>query len=297
MDLYDAYGGDASYYGPLVRRFFPQFTGQVLDVTDGMSDAHAVVATAWQTAYPVYNDPCRGKRFYLVQDFEPWFYPVGGLSVLAENTYRMGFHAITAGPFLAAKLVAEYGMTADAFDFGCDTEHYRLIEVDAARDGIVFYARPRTPRRAFELGVMALQLFAARHPEITIHMYGNRIGQLPFPFIDHGVLRPHELNFIYNRCIAGLSLSMTNVSLVPHEMLSAGCIPVVNDADHNRIVLDNPFVRYAPPTPHGLVTALDEVLANNTVEQRISASRSVSSASWGAACAVVEQAMRRALLS
>jgi hypothetical protein len=294
--LYDVHGGGACYYASLVRQFCPRFGGEVNDVADGMSDAHAVVATSWQTAYPVYNDCCRGKRFYLVQDFEPWFYPAGGRGVLAENTYRMGFHAITAGRFLAAKLNAEYGMAADAFDFGCDIEKYYLLKSGGIRDGIVFYARPEAPRRAFELGLMALQLFAERHPDISIHFYGNRIGKLSFPFIDHGLLPPDELNRIYNRCFAGLSLSMTNVSLVPHEMLAAGCIPVVNEAEHNRTVLDNPFVRYAPPTPHALAGALGDVVATkNFAALATSASASVSSASWEAAGIRVEQCMRRAL--
>ena len=51
-------------------------------------------------AYPVFNSRCSGKRFYFVQDFEPYFYPVGSMSLLAENTYRMGFHAITIGALL-----------------------------------------------------------------------------------------------------------------------------------------------------------------------------------------------------
>ena len=214
--------------------------------------------------------------------------------MLADNTYRMNFHAITAGRFLAEKLSREYGMAADAFDFGCDTERYHLLGEESARDGIVFYARPEAPRRAFELGIMALQLFAERRRDVTIHFYGNRIGKLPFRFIDHGLLPPEDLNRIYNRCFAGLSLSMTNVSLVPHEMLSAGCIPVVNDAEQNRVVLDNPFVRYVPPTPHALAAALDEVVATKDFAAlAASASASVSSASWEAAGAVVQQCIRR----
>ena len=296
--LYDVYGGDAAYYGARVRKLFSGFKGEIRDVADGMADAHAVVATAWPTAYPVYNDRCHGKRFYLVQDFEPWFYPVGGLSVLVENTYRMGFHAITAGRFLAEKLSTEYDMATDYFEFGCDTECYHLLDGSNVRDGIVFYAKPQVPRRAFELGLMTLQLFAERHPNLNIHFYGSRgIGKLTFPFIEHGVVSPSELNRIYNRCLAGLSLSMTNVSLVPHEMLSAGCIPVVNEAEHNRIVLDNQFVRYAPPTPHALADALGDVVATqNFGTLATSASASVSSASWEEAGRTVEQSIRRALI-
>ena len=298
--LYDVHGGDAIYYDSRIREYFPWFTGEVNDIGDGMADAHAVVATSWPTAYPVYNDPCRGTRFYLVQDFEPWFYPVGGRSVLAENTYRMGFHGITAGRYLAAKLRAEYGMRADGFPFGCDTEQYRLLKSSGVRDGIVFYAKPHAPRRAFELGLMALHLFAEHHPDLKIHFYGDRIGRLPFlsfPFIDHGVIEPQKLNCIYNGCFAGLSLSMTNVSLVPHEMLAAGCIPVVNEAEQNRVVLENPFVRYALPTPQALAGALAEVVATkNFATLANSASASVSSASWEAAGRAVEQCILEALV-
>ena len=293
--LYDIYGGDAVYYSSRVRKVFPGFKGDIHDVGQGMADAHAVVATAWSTAYPVYNDHCRGMRFYLVQDFEPWFHPLGARNVLADQTYRMGFHAITAGRFLAMKLSREYGMAADAFDFGCDRA-YHLLAGAGTRDGIVFYAKPDVPRRAFELGLLALELFAKRHPDISIHFYGAQVGQLPFPFTDHGLLTPKELNSIYNRCFAGLSLSMTNVSLVPHEMLSAGCIPVVNDADHNRIVLDNSFVRYAPATPHALADALSNVVTTaDFATLAASASASVSSASWEDAGRTVERSIRRAL--
>lgn len=293
--IYDVHGGDPSYFSSHVKEICPSFKGPVADVMKGMASAHAVVATSWQTAYPVFNDQCAGKRFYLVQDFEPWFYPAGGQSVLAENTYRMGFHAITAGRFLASKLKSEYGMAADAFEFGCDTEKYHLLNRDV-RDGIVFYAKPDAPRRAFEVGVAALQLFKQRHPDLAIHLYGSAIGNLPFRFVDHGVLRPDQLNQIYNRCFAGLSLSMTNASLVPHEMLSAGCIPVVNDAKHNHIVLDNPFVHYAAPTPHALADALHAVVSNEDFDAfAASASASVSSMSWDAAGVMVEECLVRNL--
>jgi hypothetical protein len=295
--IYDVHGSSSSYLRSHVKGLFPQLIGPVADVTEGMADAHAIIATAWQTAYPVYNDPCQGKRFYLVQDFEPWFYPAGTETVLAENTYRMGFHALTAGKFLASKLAADYGMAADAFEFGCDTDKYHLLK-GSTRDGVVFYAKPTVPRRAFELGIMALKLFAERYPHLTIHLYGSRVGHLPFPYVDHGVLQPSELNRIYNRCFAGLSLSMTNVSLVPHEMLSAGCIPVVNDAQHNRIVLNNPFVRYALPTPHSLAESLSEVVnTSNFALLASSASASVSSMPWESAGLAVDKSIRRALCS
>jgi glycosyltransferase involved in cell wall biosynthesis len=292
--LYDTYGNRAEDLAGSVRAAFPGFRGPVLDVTDGMADAHAVFATAWMTAYPVRNDPCAGKRFYLVQDYEPWFYPVGGTSVLAGNTYDMGFHGFTAGRFLTEKLREDHDMPADWFDFGCDTERYHLTG-GTRRDGVVFYARRRAPRRAFELGLMALRLFSEAHPDLTVHVYGERVGDLGPRFVDHGLLSPDELNAVYNRCHAGLSLSTTNVSLVPHEMLAAGCVPVVNDAEHNRIVLDDEHVRYARATPHDLARALAAVVADSSPAGAAAAAASVRTRSWAAAGHELEKVLRREL--
>ncbi|MFN0030065.1 MAG: glycosyltransferase family 1 protein [Acidimicrobiales bacterium] len=293
--FYDVYGSDADYYREIVQTSYADVA--VANVFDGMDDAHAVFATCWESAYPVFNARSAGKRFYLVQDFEPWFYPSGASWALAENTYRMGFHAITAGAWLSGLLSKQYGMAADHFDFGCDASVYDLQ--DERRDGIVFYARPRAPRRAFELGVLALELFAQDHPDVEIHTYGDhvgRIGSSQLTVTDHGLVTPGRLNAIYNRSFAGLSLSMSNVSLVPHEMLASGCIPVVNDAAHNRIVLDNEHVRYAPPDPHSLARALGDLVTDPNHRQLAErAAASVTGASWDDAGAAVESALHRAL--
>jgi hypothetical protein len=292
--FYDIYGADHGYYADIARRSFG-FDGEIANVDDGMPDASAVVATSWPTVYAAGAAPCACKRFYLVQDYEPYFYPVGSNSTLAENTYRMGFHGITAGSWLAQKLANDFGMAADHFDFGSDTDRYRL-DPAATRDGIVFYARPATARRGTEIGLMALELFAQDHPGLTIHLYGQRVARLDFKAVQHGTVRPEVLNTIYNSCYAGLSLSLTNVSLVPHEMLGAGCIPVVNDAPQNRLVLANDHIHYAPPSPHALAAALATVVATpDFVEVAKAASHSVSGKSWEQAGAQLETVLLREL--
>jgi glycosyltransferase involved in cell wall biosynthesis len=262
-----------------------------------MEDAHAVIATAWPTAYPVFNSRCNGKRFYFIQDFEPYFYPVGALSVLAESTYRMGFHAITIGRCFADKLRTEFGMPVESFDYGCDTSLYCRLP-GAKRSGVVFYARPEAPRRGVELGLLALKEFALRCPGVDIHFYGTKMGRLPFRYVDHGRVTPAELNQIYNRCFAGLSLSLTNVSLVAYEMLAAGCIPVVNDSWNIRTDIKSSFVRYAPPYPSAIASEL-EALATTLDFESLSraAATSVRSVRWEDAGANVDAILRRALNS
>ncbi len=291
--FYNVYGADHAYYESIVRSYYG-FHGPVGRIEDGMEDSHGVVATGWGTAYPAFNSPCSGKRFYLVQDYEPSFYPVGAVSQLAETTYRMGFHGITAGKWLAKKMREEFSMPADSFEFGCDTSVYHF-DPAAKRSGVVFYARPEAARRGFELGVMAMEIFAHKHPETGLHFYGDSMGHLPFRFINHGRVTPDELNAIYNRCYAGLSLSLTNVSLVPHEMLAAGCIPVVNDAEHNRLVLDNPYVTYAAAHPHALSAALEDIVFGKKFDTLSrNAASSVHGITWDDAGATVDRAIRSA---
>jgi glycosyltransferase involved in cell wall biosynthesis len=187
-------------------------------------------------------------------------------------------------------------MPADHFDFGCDLDRYWRDGAVEARSGICYYCRPKTPRRAYELAMVALDLFAARHPEVDIHLFGSPAGRLGFRATDHGVLTPEQLNALYNRCIAGLALSATNVSLVPHEMLAAGCIPLVNDGEQNRMVLDNPHVAYAPPTPFDLAEALSALVERPLTERYAAAeaaATSVQAASWGTAGQQVDRIVRR----
>lgn len=292
--FYDAYGGDFQYYKAIAASYYG-LTCDIEDFSLGLKDAHGVIATGWPTAYAAFNAPCAGKRFYFIQDYEPYFYPVGTNSALAETTYRMGFHGITAGRWLSQKLAQDFGMETDWFPFGCDTARYRL-NADSERSGIAFYARAGTPRRAVEIGLLALDLFAKRQPDIELHLFGQKQGPLPFRFSNHGVVSPERLSVIYNRCFAGLSLSLTNVSLVPHEMLSCGCIPIVNEADHNRLVLDNRHVRYASLLPHALADAMvDLVTMPDFQGASRRAAESVKAMSWETAGAAVDAALRNAL--
>jgi hypothetical protein len=210
----------------------------------------------------------------------------------------MGFHGITAGRWLAEKLYTEFGMKTDCFDFGCDLSSYQRLR-SGPRSGVAFYAQPWKARRGFELGLMAIELLASRHPSIEIHVFGESIGKLRTlskTVFDHGRVKPAELNEIYNQCYAGLCLSLTNVSLVPHEMLACGCIPVVNDAYHNRLVLNNEYVRYAPLNPHALAAELEAVVAMRDFELvSLSAAMSVRSASWDDAGAKIDSVFRRVL--
>ncbi|MDX6654764.1 MAG: hypothetical protein QOH18_1474 [Solirubrobacterales bacterium] len=298
LAVYDGRGIQTSAEAAaIIRRHFSPLDAEILDGMSSIGSGDALVASAWQTAYPVLNAETKARKFYFVQDYEPYFYSMGSEAVLAEDTYRFGLYGITAGPWLAEKLAAEFGMRTSFFNFGSDSSRYTFRNT-GRRDKVVFYARPKTPRRGFELGLLALTTFAERHPELEIHLVGEDLSgySLPDRFVARGILTPAELDLLYNESVAALVISLTNMSLLPLELLSAGCIPVVNRASSNTTVSDNPHIAYSDPAPAALAATLDEVVSRSDREDyaRVAAA-SVACLNWEDAGVRVEAVLRQGL--
>jgi O-antigen biosynthesis protein len=279
-----------------IKDSYPKIKAPMEWLQGDMTNADAVFATGWETAYPVFNDPGGAHKFYFVQDFEPYFYPLGSEYILAENTYKFGFHGITAGGWLSQKL-SEYGMKSDHYDFGADTELYKFSN-SAPRKEIFFYARPVTPRRGFELGIMALQIFHEKMPDYIINLAGWDVSdyEIPFPYQNLKTMALSELSEVYNRCAAALVISLTNMSLLPLELLAAGTIPVVTEGSNNRLVSDNPYIKFAPASPDSLAEALVQTLKQKDLPAIAKkASQSVGGLDWEDAGKRLEAVLRRKL--
>lgn len=247
-----------------------------------MKPSDAIIATGWETAYPAYNQKSSSKRFYFVQDFEPYFYNIGSEHALAENTYKFGFYGITAGRWLTTKLKEEFDMQCDYYDFGVDSQSYNQTNF-TKRNKIFFYARPVTSRRGFELGILALQKFHDANPSIEIVMAGWDVSRykIDFPFTSMDVCDVQDLSEIYNQCAAALILSFSNLSLLPLELLSCGVVPVINKGPNNEMVADNLYMKYCEPTPTSLADALSEAVTRpDQVENAKKASQSVANHTW-----------------
>jgi hypothetical protein len=126
-----------------------------------------VMATWWPTAY-VAEQAIRATGapdfLYLIQDFEPAFYPWSTNFALALQTYSMPIRGIFNSTLLRDHFVAgAVGIFAGAtdgvsmaFQPAIDRELFRPRE-RAGPHRLLFYARPSKPRNAFELGVAALR--------------------------------------------------------------------------------------------------------------------------------------------
>ncbi len=193
-----------------------------------MSFAHATIATSWQTAYTLRDFDNTISKFYFVQDFEPYFFPVGSQYSFAENTYKFGFRGLTAGDWLKNKLHDEYGMQTESFSFSYDHELYKAGEKRDQVPRVFFYARPVTERRNFELGLLALNEIAKRRPDVEVIFAGWDVQDyvIPFRHKNLGSVRQDKLADLYAQCDMCLVLSGTNLSLLPLEVMASNSVAV-----------------------------------------------------------------------
>ena len=284
--LYDRHGGDPARQAAVIRANWPKLRAEILPVGSSFSGVDAVVASGWQTAHVLAKrtEGSSVRRLYFVQDFEPYFYPRGSLWALAEDSYRFGFRTISLGRMVYEHLRLTIGIDTDLVGFGCDTEVYYLTSPSALdvqdRSGVVFYEKPGNDRRGYTLARLALEEFHRAHPEQPIHLYGDEGPAWSIPVVRHGKLTPPQLNELYNRSIAGIAMSFTNISLVAEEMLAAGAIPVVNDTQSARADLSHPDVAWAPPTPGGIADALSRTVSAADVEVRAARAASLVRRGW-----------------
>jgi hypothetical protein len=242
----------------------------------------AIFASDWGTAYASFRYAKPAKRFYFTQDFEPWFFSRGSDYVLAENTYRFGFHGISAGQWLARKLTQEFNMSGGSYDYGVDSEKYNFRNFEK-RNEVVFYARPPTPRRATEFGLIALSELNRLRPDIVINLVGWDMSDfdVPFPFVNNTALDISQLNSLYNRCSVALVFSLTNLSLLPMEVMAAGAVPMINDGDNTRDVFDSPHIEYVPLSPRAIAERIISVVDNpDAIEYAQTIAESVAATHW-----------------
>lgn len=256
-----------------VRRFFDDWYRAIAgDVEicsahfDEIVPAEAAFATSWQTAYLVRGIRNARKKFYFVQDYEPWFFAHGSEYAFAENTYKFGFVGITASPWLKLRM-ERYGMRAHAFGFSYNQEvYYPRPRRDAARKQVLVYTRPYTARRAFELAMLACWQVKEQLPDVHLVFVGsNELAEkytLPFPYEDMGIATPEELADAYSQSDICVALSCSNVSLLPLEIMGCRSVVLTNDEDQVRWLQNGGNSLLTPMDPAAIAKAITDAYAH-----------------------------------
>lgn len=301
--VYDARGLHNSEWAGTIRgnlrEYFRPISGPVYKGFDDWYGADVALATGWDTVYAVQRLPHCRARAYLVQDHEPEFFATSAEATFAEATYGAGLYCIAASPWLRDLVHERYGAAGTAFELAVDHSIYRPRPVERRRDTVIFYARSVTARRAVPLGLLALEELRRRRPELRIVLFGeDRPLATPFPYDDLGIAAPEELAWAYSEATVGLSLSLTNYSLIPQEMLACG-LPTVELAGRSLETVygtDGP-IELAQGDPVALADAVERLLDDRELWERRSRDGLVFVAqqTWDRAADEVEHGLREAL--
>lgn len=255
-----------------IRQHYFPIKGRVSIGVSSMEPAWGTIATAWKTAYLVREFQATQNKYYFVQDYEPAFYQMSSEYVLAEETYRFGFYGITAGSWLKDVLKERYGMEASAFSFSVDHDIYKAgIKTTNDEKRVLFYVRPATRRRGYELGILALAEVVKRRPDVEIVLIGADIDvkSIPFACRSVGVTTAQELAYWFNNSDVALVLSLTNLSLLPLEIMACGCVVVSNNGSNVEWLLNKDNSVLTEPTVEALCEGIIDVLQNDRMRKEL----------------------------
>ena len=279
-----------------------------------VSPADRFIATTWWTAHIAHSAARavgRSGFLYLIQEYEPFTFPMGTYAALASESYKRPHHAL-----FSSELLRDYfrrrriGVFADGEDAGDrrSASFQNAITPVAPPSAselagrstrrLLFYARPEphAARNMFELGVLALTQ-AARDgvfgPEWELHGVGTVGGERRIelgrgmvlallPRTDQRsyaeVLRDHDV---------GLALMYTpHPSLVPIEMASAGLVTVTNTFENKTaqaLAAISSNLVGAQPGLDGITAALGDAAARvDDFERRAAGANVQWSSDWDA---------------
>lgn len=288
----------AAAHTDICKNFFP-LDAEVFIGLNNLPRCEFAIATGWDTAYAVRRFQGANCNIYFVQDYEPDFFPIGTDWQLAKNTYDFNFYGITAGSWLATKLATDHGMSTHAVGFGVEHNRYQpTLRREPQIKRVFFYARPPTPRRAFELGLLVLERVSRALPSTQFILAGwdTKGYEIPFPHLGCGTLGLDELPDLYSQCDVALVLSLTNASLLPLELMACGCAVVSNKGDNVEWLLNEDVARLASANTESLSEAIIDLLMNDVDRQALveKAFARVANSSWKSAADDFERGLENA---
>ncbi len=226
---------------------------------------HAILTTDYVKAAE-----CENKA-YFIQDFEPWFMPMGDTYLSMERSYKYNFKGASIGRWLANKIKTEYGSEVKYFNFCANLDVYKPLKDVEKENAICFIFQPEKPRRCYDMGLKALKLVKALRPDIKIYLYGSPDKMdVGFECENLHIIPITECNKLYNKCKAGLCISASNPSRIPFEMMAAG-LPVVDLYRENNLYdMPDGGVLLADSTPEAIATALISIIDDEKLAQKMS---------------------------
>ncbi len=274
--LFSSQHGSGDGVREVLRKHFQPIHPDVRFITPGVVgalDGEIGIATDRWTAYFLRAASQVNRKYYLVQDFEPLFYPEGSSSLLAENTYSFPFTYLASTPWLAEKL-ARFGHDAvTVFRYGVNRGTFFRPQERPSNENprIAFYSRASTERRAVDLGFIAFELLAARGIAFEVDFFGYDMTGFTtsYPHRNHGVLDETGLGNLFREVDLGMAFSATNPSIISGEMMACGLAVVELDRRNNRASWPEETMAWVAPDPTKIADRLEELLTQPELRESI----------------------------
>ena len=243
------------------------------------------IATGWWTAYSLLRlldwqasafAKAKQSFVYLIQDFEPGFYPWSSRYLMALSTYQDPSPVIRVfNTRLLQDYFATYGLP-DAQEYAFDpqlnsvlaTARQQLISSGGLLKKekiLLLYGRPGTPRNGFELACQGIQHWASQDSQAADWQCVS-VGEshAPVPLANGcyisslGKLDLAAYADWLTRSAMGLSLMFSpHPSYPPLEMAAFGMRVITNTYANKNLSLLNPFITsLAMVTPESIGTLL-----------------------------------------
>jgi GT2 family glycosyltransferase/glycosyltransferase involved in cell wall biosynthesis len=246
---------------------------------DQVPECDAAVATLWVTAYALAHSHGARRKFYLIQDFEPMFYPASTLYALAEETYRLGLYGLCNTDNLRQIYADDYGGKGMSFAPAVDPNVFHARERHERTPGspvtVFVYARPGHWRNCWEMASLALEELKRRLGDrvriVTAGAWAT--GEGGDNDIKHlGLLDYRATGELYRNSDVGLALTVSkHPSYLPLELMACG-VPVVafdNPWGH-WILRDEENSLLAKRTADHLADQLERLCTDQELRERLS---------------------------
>lgn len=199
-----------------------------------------VIASSWDTVH--YVKKFSSYRMYFVQDFEPYFYPFGDKFLMAKKTYEQGLHMVSLGNWNKKEIEKHCAPVSpiDCVEFPCELREYPYIKRDYAAYAekkklvmavyLKYYGKRLPSTIQFMLGKVKDAFEQRDGIVLDIRYFGEAKSFIPKNGVNVGMLNKEELNALYAEADFGMVASLSNISLIPYEMLATG-LPLIEFED------------------------------------------------------------------
>lgn len=276
----------------------PSVEGKFAKLQDVSPETYdIIIATSWQSVY--YARRFEAYKMYFVQDYEPYFFKLNERYLLAKKTYELGLHIVSLGKWNIEQIKrlgsVNVKYKTDYIDFPYEPSEYICYErnydkyIGKKDISIAVYSKEdgkRIPNMLQIILKKATKELQSMGISLEIYFFGFdkktkiQIGK------NLGKLNRKEMIELYKKVDFGMVASMTNISLVPYEMLATG-LPIIE-------FIEGSFASFFPSGAATLVDfnykmLCDELVkcitVNNIVKNQIQlAQKYLETLSWEHSC-------------